>query len=451
MMLPNRHVFFVSLALSFAVLSIPAHSRAADLGGSSGAGELGRDHKLSEADRLQLEEQSLMRAIETSIDAFETFCMPEPLLGVVHSNEPPGIGPKAFTYVRSAITNTEPLAPNYDPYPEIYYLRSTAPGVFNWTVISNTSGCWDYQVNMDMPNGLGTVYSGPGVDCGTYSWFKVWWVWDILGYCLWFPEGIWTSRFSVDGHQYAALNWTFRFELDDQPYKTDDSSHTMCTGVNDYPYEPVNPGTTSYKSTDALAVSWVRLDGLAEAVDIKWEWIDPNGGLYFSYPMTLPDPGQNKWWDWYKQTAWLGIAGYPAASMPGTWRVNFYTKDCAGVWQFQFSDTFQIEGSLAAINLQSPANLATLTSPPTFTWTANGGADNVYAVDASLTPGFTKYWSTYNNMRLLIRDTRWTMSLSVWNKIPTGTPIYWRVRGVDMAASPRPLIKSAQTWSFTKQ
>jgi hypothetical protein len=39
---------------------------------------------------------------------------------------------------------------------------------------------------------------------------------------------------------------------------------------------------------------------------------------------------------------------------------------------------------LTAITLQSPANGAVLTSPPTFSWMPNAGANNVFAVDLSL-------------------------------------------------------------------
>jgi hypothetical protein len=45
----------------------------------------------------------------------------------------------------------------------------------------------------------------------------------------------------------------------------------------------------------------------------------------------------------------------------------------------------------------------------------------------------------------------WTMPLSVWNKIPSGRRIYWRVRGADLDVTPLTIIASDEIWSFNKQ
>jgi hypothetical protein len=100
---------------------------------------------------------------------------------------------------------------------------------------------------------------------------------------------------------------------------------------------------------------------------------------------------------------------------------------------------------LTQISLSSPSDGDTISSPPTFAWTYDGGINNAFAVDASLTADFSSYWSTYENGHQLISATSWTMPQSVWNKLPSGKTVYWRVRGVDLGRQPRSIVTSAET------
>jgi predicted outer membrane repeat protein len=109
-----------------------------------------------------------------------------------------------------------------------------------------------------------------------------------------------------------------------------------------------------------------------------------------------------------------------------------------------------VMGDLSQINLLAPADGETLTSPPAFGWLANGGADNVFAVDFALSPSGPVY-STYENLHLLISSPMWIMPDSVWNKIPAGQTVYWRVRGADLDQTPMVVINSAELWTFIKE
>jgi len=106
---------------------------------------------------------------------------------------------------------------------------------------------------------------------------------------------------------------------------------------------------------------------------------------------------------------------------------------------------------LTQITLTSPANGAGFSAPPTFEWSADGGSNNAFAVDASLSPTFSSYYSTYDDLGLRIYGTSWTVPLGVWNKIPAGSPVYWRVRGADLSIKPLDVVTSDQVWSFYKQ
>lgn len=105
---------------------------------------------------------------------------------------------------------------------------------------------------------------------------------------------------------------------------------------------------------------------------------------------------------------------------------------------------------LTQINLVSPEGVPTLSTPPTFFWTVDGGTSNVFAVDFSIPPGLP-FWSTQTNLGQLIYDTSWTMPLAIWNKIPSGKTVYWRVRGADLDVQPRNVITSDEVRSFYKE
>ena len=105
---------------------------------------------------------------------------------------------------------------------------------------------------------------------------------------------------------------------------------------------------------------------------------------------------------------------------------------------------------LSQINLATPANESTLSSVPSFSWTSVGGTNNRFAVDLSYDWTFSLYWSTFENMRQPISGSNWTMPASLWNFIPSGSYVYWRVRGADLAVQPVNIIAGHEVWWFYK-
>jgi hypothetical protein len=108
---------------------------------------------------------------------------------------------------------------------------------------------------------------------------------------------------------------------------------------------------------------------------------------------------------------------------------------------------------LALIGLRClyPANASFISSAPTFMWSAVGGLDNRFAVDLSYDSTFSRYWSTYENMHQPLPAESWAMPQPLWNYIPSGSTVYWRVRGADLTVSPLTLITSENVWWFYKQ
>ena len=122
-------------------------------------------------------------------------------------------------------------------------------------------------------------------------------------------------------------------------------------------------------------------------------------------------------------------------------------NDCDGLID---SDDPDCPG-LTAISCLSPANESVLSSAPTFSWTADAGANNVFAVDLSYDWTFSWYWSTLQNMHHPIAAESWSMPQPLWNFIPSGSYVYWRVRGADLAVTPLTIITGADVWWFYKQ
>jgi hypothetical protein len=156
------------------------------------------------------------------------------------------------------------------------------------------------------------------------------------------------------------------------------------------------------------------------------------------------DAGGNKQWDKTFGGA-QGDYGYGLEqTTDGAFVIVGYTE-CYGAGQ---TDVWLIKTSppeLTAIHLASPANQSAVTSLPTFVWTPDGGTTNVFVVDFHI-PGLVPLWTTP-----LLSETCWTVPAPVWNRIPAGRKIYWRVRGVDLDDPPLNIITSDEVWSFTKQ
>lgn len=107
-------------------------------------------------------------------------------------------------------------------------------------------------------------------------------------------------------------------------------------------------------------------------------------------------------------------------------------------------------GALTKIHLIDPGDAFVTNSPPTFTWTQDGGTNNAFAVDVALSPT-GPWYSSYANLHQVIRENSWAMPSTSWSKISTGKLIYWRVRGVDLDQEPRTVVYSDEVWSFYKQ
>jgi hypothetical protein len=105
---------------------------------------------------------------------------------------------------------------------------------------------------------------------------------------------------------------------------------------------------------------------------------------------------------------------------------------------------FSAVGSLTRINCMVPANESLLSTAPTFMWIADGGTNNLYAVDLALSLSGPIYTSPVQSTGY------WSMLQEWWDFVPSGSFVYFRVRGANLDQTPLNIITSDELWWFYK-
>ncbi len=184
-------------------------------------------------------------------------------------------------------------------------------------------------------------------------------------------------------------------------------------------------------------------DSIFKPLFYKWEQVGGNVNVSFKDIPETPYDDTVSPWPFFDVPAVTG--GEPLSLL-----FRLTVTDLDGNSDVDFVGT-TVWPDLTQITLLSPANASVLTSPPTFSWEVDGGLSNLFAVDLSYSADFATFWSTYKNRRQLIRRTSWPMPAALWNAIDVGTEVFWRVRGMDLAADNPEIITSTEVRSFTKE
>ncbi len=97
---------------------------------------------------------------------------------------------------------------------------------------------------------------------------------------------------------------------------------------------------------------------------------------------------------------------------------------------------------LTEITLLSPPNGSSAVIRPTFSWSADGGVDNVYVID------FFLMGSGISRSTPQLSVDEWRVPGNIWARVPMGETVAWRVRGWE-SATPGTVITSP-TWIVIK-
>jgi len=133
---------------------------------------------------------------------------------------------------------------------------------------------------------------------------------------------------------------------------------------------PINQKNTFYCS-DQEANHWLQLTNVTEEIDVKVDWIEPNGSVFYSgTSQGIPHPSTQNydWWDYWNIFYGFPISGQPAGNRTGDWKVKVYAKYPGLPWVHQYTDNFQILESSninpvasVSINHQNPVEGDNLT------------------------------------------------------------------------------------------
>jgi uncharacterized protein (TIGR03437 family) len=187
----------------------------------------------------------------------------------------------------------------------------TDQAVFQWTLVAGAKASdvmhWDFI----QPNGSVYTSSVPSP----------------LGI-----EGNVCNRISISiaGTQAAALigNWQVRVFYNGALIVTDNFTITTASGINvtdsrtsagPIPEDCDPPATkTAFLTTDLRAYQWTHISNGTQGAMVRWDFIQPNGSVFFTTNTTLNFTGAGCFW------AWINIAESNAAGLPGTWQARVF-------------------------------------------------------------------------------------------------------------------------------
>ena len=261
-------------------------------------------------------------------------------------------------------------------------------------------------------------YAGQG-----WEWAYVWIHWldnndNVIEFPLWDKTGVWTLDWFIDDDGDDRRDDYKKIASHEINWRYDFTEHVMARGVKSESEEWMyDQATNVFYTDDTRAYTWMNLDNISEDIYVKWEWYEPNGDLYLTYPNDLPpyeelrvselpesefDPADLPY-DWARAWGWMGILGEGAAQRCGHWRVDVSVKDPEGEWDLQYIDYFQILERPAEVPEISVELLPAEPEP----------GDSVH-VDISVTD------NTYlNSVQLYVNDP--ANSLASWDDLVVGS------------------------------
>jgi uncharacterized repeat protein (TIGR01451 family) len=114
-----------------------------------------------------------------------------------------------------------------------------------------------------------------------------------------------------------------------------------------------------------------------------------------------------------------------------------------GVPPDDIKTTVTEQTDVCGIALVAPLNGRIDYLSPEMQWKSSFGPRALYVVDFLLPPSGSIISIPPR------QDTKWKVPDSTWSKVPRGSKIYWRVRGLDPDATP-PVVFTSEAWRFYK-
>lgn len=165
----------------------------------------------------------------------------------------------------------------------------------------------------------------------TYTWDpsepgnRCFWAWiRIAGFAAAGLPGAWKAEVSWNGKKAVDLAFGIAPLIPSERVFTKEPSSGSCT--------PPLPAA-SFRTTDAMAALWFRVERARAGDVLRTEWVAPDGSVV-RRSQFIPIARDGNWC--FRST--LPIANAPASEMPGTWTVRVFWENVQ-----LFSSSFEIE------------------------------------------------------------------------------------------------------------
>lgn len=289
---------------------------------------------------------------------------------------------------------------------------------------------WQYFKPDGSQFGSDELYNIPSPQASGYQYWSYWSCWNgwlINGYATAFPPGLYSVKVWInDGSGYKLIQ-TKSFSIQYQF-----TENEMCQGVqSSSPFNPINPGNVFYQSS-SMAWTWANYNWVAQQLNTRWDFYEPNGTLYSTTNFTIPAPSTQGSVEWSYYRTWGGIYinGYSAQNKCGNWQAKVYVQNAAtGNWDQIYTDYFQI--------LESPnisPNVSVSVSP-TVPLEGQALTLNVLGTDNTYLKKVVLHW---NNGGIQTWDNIFSASFSQSTQIGSftnGTPISFWVEAWDTSGN----------------
>ena len=223
-----------------------------------------------------------------------------------------GVSAVAATLSDHKMAGQEPPG-NCNPPTSKTAFAPTDARAYNWVLVSGAAAgdtvSWDFR----QPDGSSFFTTNLTL---TISGSVCFWAYiNIAGTPAASLLGTWEVRLTYNGTLLTSDTFTIRNDtvvLTDHRI-TGSTPDNNCTAP---------PSKTSFAPTDARVYQWTSVSDSRNGDRVRWEFVQPNGSVYAtSSTLTLNGDGSRCFW------VSIDIAGQPAATLLGTWRVRLYYND----------------------------------------------------------------------------------------------------------------------------
>ncbi|MDH3976610.1 MAG: hypothetical protein OEV42_20290, partial [Deltaproteobacteria bacterium] len=228
----------------------------------------------------------------------------------------------------------------HNPLFESKIFSISSEKVYVWLQLSNVYKAIAIRYKFFDPDGLGVKTYTHGITdpqnkgLEFYDIKHSWASMDIKDNLASEKPGRWICKISIDsgnGFEYKKTEtFVIGYEL---------TEHRMGKGVEqNKPYSILNE-TYTFFQTDTSAFSWGNVDNMIDAIDVRWDFYEPNGSLFESVSHVAKDFYNG---DSYSFWGDIPIQGHPASNKTGDWHVDVLIKGSNGSYQKIYMDHFKI-------------------------------------------------------------------------------------------------------------